>query len=126
MVNMTTGERIKEYRKKNNLTQSQLANKVNVSAQVVSNWEREYTAPSKDDIANLSKVLGVTADFLLGSTDNPTATADQNKLSKHNEINTAFHDFDHLTDEEKEYLETQLEIFRKIKEKNTKERNGEK
>lgn len=124
---MSTGERIKEYRKKNNLTQSQLANKINVSSQVVSNWEREYTSLSKDDLATLTRVLGVTADFLLCNTDKPDGTSNQSKISRYNEnINTAFYDMDNITDEEKEYLETQLEIFRKIKGKKTKDRDGEK
>lgn len=62
---MTIGERIKSLRKKNKLTQVQLANKINVSSQVVSNWERGYTTPSADDIAKLSGALDVSSSDLL-------------------------------------------------------------
>ena len=47
-------ERIKEQRKKMRYTQKQLADKVNVSPQVISNWERGYTEPSADDINKLA------------------------------------------------------------------------
>ncbi|PLR79295.1 transcriptional regulator [Bacillus sp. V3-13] len=63
---MSIGHRIREYRKKRKLTQKELAIKVNVSSQVVSNWERGYTSPGTEDITRLTKVLEVTADYLLG------------------------------------------------------------
>ncbi|MFY2158227.1 helix-turn-helix domain-containing protein [Cytobacillus firmus] len=80
---MSTGDRIKEFRKKNNLTQTQLAKKVNVSSQVVSNWERGYTSPGPDDIVKLSKTLDVSADYLLGNTDEPSLH--QNEITKYND-----------------------------------------
>jgi transcriptional regulator with XRE-family HTH domain len=64
---MSIGKRIKQSRKEKNLTQTQLAKQVNVSSQVISNWEREYTSPNNDDIARLSKALEVSADFLIGT-----------------------------------------------------------
>lgn len=63
------GERIKNLRKELGWTQSFLAKKVNVSPQVVSNWERRYTDPDHDDITRLSKVFEVSTDYLLGRTD---------------------------------------------------------
>lgn len=62
------GERIRKLRKERGWTQSDLAKKVNVSSQVVSNWERKYTDPDHDDISRLSKILDVSTDFLLGRT----------------------------------------------------------
>lgn len=63
---MRTGERIKELRKKMNLTQKQLAQKVHVSSQVISNWERGYSTPDSEDIKNLSIALDCAVDYLLG------------------------------------------------------------
>ncbi|KAA0547544.1 helix-turn-helix domain-containing protein [Bacillus sp. BGMRC 2118] len=68
------GERIKSLRKQNGLTQKELAVRVNVSAQVVSNWEREYSFPDYDDVISLSNVLGVSTDYILGNTDDPNIT----------------------------------------------------
>ncbi|WP_438312324.1 helix-turn-helix domain-containing protein [Sporosarcina sp. FA9] len=63
---MSVGNRIKQLRKNLRLTQKQLADKVNVSPQVISNWEREYTEPGSEDIKLLSKVLNRSADYILG------------------------------------------------------------
>jgi repressor LexA len=62
---MSVSNRIRDLRKKHGLTQKELANKLHVSPQVVSNWEREYTTPDAEDIAKLSKVLETKADYLL-------------------------------------------------------------
>lgn len=62
----TVGERIKILRNKKKITQQTLANMINVSSQVISNWERGYTSPDYDDIKRLADVLDATADYLLG------------------------------------------------------------
>ncbi|MEG6615343.1 S24 family peptidase [Peptococcaceae bacterium 1198_IL3148] len=67
---MDIGFRIKTLRKEKGLTQTELAKQVNVSAQVISNWERGYTGIDHDDIQRLADVLNTTADYLLGRTDN--------------------------------------------------------
>ena len=59
------GERIKEIRKYRGLTQKKLADELGVSAQVVSNWEREYSYPSKDDLLNLSNFANWPIDYIL-------------------------------------------------------------
>lgn len=65
------GERIKHLRKERRWTQTELAERVNVSSQVVSNWERHYTDPDHDDIARLSREFKVSSDYLLGRTKEP-------------------------------------------------------
>lgn len=69
---MSIGARIRSMRKLNHLTQKQLADKINVSSQVISNWERGYTNPDHEDVAMLARVLNCSADYLLGNTDDPT------------------------------------------------------
>lgn len=64
-------KRIKEQRQKMRYTQKLLADKVSVSPQVISNWERGYTEPSADDISRLSETLECSSDYLLGKTDIP-------------------------------------------------------
>lgn len=64
------GSRIRKLRNEIRLTQRELANKVNVSPQVISNWERGYTDPSHDDIKLLSEALKCSADYILGNTEN--------------------------------------------------------
>lgn len=65
------GDRIRELRKKRGWSQKVLGEKVNVSMQVISNWERGYTGLGHDDVARLSKVFNVQADYILGKTNEP-------------------------------------------------------
>ena len=51
------GKRLVKLRKDNNLTQEQLAEKLNVSASTISSWENNKTEPSKEDIAALKRIL---------------------------------------------------------------------
>ena len=62
---MTLGEKIQYYRKKNKLSQEELAARVGVSRQAVSKWERNDALPEVDKLAALAKAFGVTADELL-------------------------------------------------------------
>lgn len=63
---MKIGERIKKARKDKGLTQEQLASLVNVSKQVISNWERGYTSTIPTDaITSLSKALDVSFSYLM-------------------------------------------------------------
>lgn len=63
---MSIGERIKTKRKQSNLTQTELGKLVNVSSQVISNWERGYSDPSHDDVAMLSLKLNCSTEYLHG------------------------------------------------------------
>ena len=64
---MTLGERIKDLRKKNDLTQEKLADFLCVSYQAVSKWECGLSCPDLSLIVPLSKLLHVTTDELLGA-----------------------------------------------------------
>ena len=50
----------------NNMSQDELAEKLNVSRQSVSLWENGQTQPTVENIIALSKILNVSADDLLG------------------------------------------------------------
>lgn len=63
---MTIGEAIAFARKQNNISQEELANKLNVSRQSVSLWETNQTYPTLDKLQQLCEVLKVSANFLLG------------------------------------------------------------
>lgn len=60
------GKRIRELRKKNDLTQEKLADYLGVSYQAVSKWETGVSSPDLALIRPLTKLLGVTSDELLG------------------------------------------------------------
>lgn len=59
------GKLIKDIRKKNNLTQKQLAAKYNVTYQAVSKWENGLNMPDTYLIKQISKDFGISIDELL-------------------------------------------------------------
>ena len=70
-VLLVAGEnRIRQLRKELHLTQKQLADKINVSSQVISNWERGYTEIGKEDLKELAKALDCSTDYIIGISDN--------------------------------------------------------
>ena len=62
---MNLGERIKALRKQNNLSQEQLAEKLNVSRQAVSKWESNTAYPDISNLILLRDIFGVTLDYLV-------------------------------------------------------------
>ena len=64
---MELGKQIYELRKKSNLSQEQLAEKVGVSRQTISKWELGETSPDIKQAKNLSQVFSVSLDELTGN-----------------------------------------------------------
>ena len=62
---MILAEKIIYLRKKNGWTQENLAEKLQVSRQAVSKWEGALSVPDLEKILILSKIFGVTTDYLL-------------------------------------------------------------
>ena len=61
----TLGSRLALARTRVNLTQAQVADKMYVSAQAVSSWERDETAPDISKLPELSQLYRVTIDWLV-------------------------------------------------------------
>ena len=60
------GSIIRRYRKENGLTQEQLADKINVTKNRVSNWEQGINRPDADILADICRALNVSPSNLLG------------------------------------------------------------
>lgn len=58
-------EKIQYYRKKNNLNQSDLADKLDVSRQTIYKWEQGITSPDIDKLPTLAGIFNTTVDELL-------------------------------------------------------------
>lgn len=65
------GQRIYELRLGLGLSQVELGRRLNVAKQTVSNWENENIQPSIEMLVRLSRLFGVTTDYLLGLEDTP-------------------------------------------------------
>lgn len=62
---MTIGDRIAKYRRNQGLSQEELAEKLGISRQSVSKWERNESLPEADKIPLLAQVFSITTDELL-------------------------------------------------------------
>lgn len=62
---MSLSTKLVSLRKEHNLTQMELAEKLNVSRQAVSRWEVGAAVPSTDNLKVLSELYGVSVDVIL-------------------------------------------------------------
>ncbi len=62
---MRLQEKIVSLRKQKGWSQEELAGKLNVSRQSISRWEVGSAQPDANNIVQLSKLFGITADYLL-------------------------------------------------------------
>ena len=61
------GNKLLELRKKFGLSQEELAEKLDVSRQAVSKWERGESLPDTDNLITISKLYDVSLDELVGN-----------------------------------------------------------
>lgn len=74
------GNIIKQLRKEAGLTQDELGRKLGVIKQTISSWENNISVPSTETLTTLSKLFGVSVDYLLGlSSDNPNDNPSRDK-----------------------------------------------
>lgn len=62
------GNNIAAYRKRENLTQAELAEKLNYSDKAISKWERGESVPDVITMAQLAELFGISVDGLLADT----------------------------------------------------------
>ena len=61
----SVGKNLKNIRKKNDLTQDELAEKLSVTRQAVSNWENGKTEPDIETLTNISQIFDISIDELV-------------------------------------------------------------
>ena len=70
---MTLSEKLMALRKKQGLSQSELAEALHISRQAISRWESGQAVPSIDNLKYLSDLYGVSVDYLLSTRAEPQA-----------------------------------------------------
>lgn len=68
MIVLKIGGRIAELRNQMKMSRKELADKLEISEQTLTNWETGVDYPNIQLIPQISKVLETTADYLFGST----------------------------------------------------------
>lgn len=66
---MSIGSRIRALRARRNITQADLASRLGVKPQAVSQWERDETKPESERARELAAIFGVSMDWLLSDAD---------------------------------------------------------
>ncbi|WP_339167025.1 helix-turn-helix transcriptional regulator [Brevibacillus sp. FSL L8-0520] len=118
---MAYGERISELRTKMKLTQDDLAKRLGITRAALSHYEKDRREPDYETLERIADFFDVQVDYLLGRTNDPSPS-----VKKEKPVNRAFLELpEDVSEEEKEFLQAQLdlqlEIFRKLKEKNSKQ-----
>ena len=80
---MSVGSRIFELRMSKNLSQSALADMLDVSRQSVSKWETDSAVPDLDKLMKLCNVFEVTLDELTGRTDSMNGEPGKTEICSH-------------------------------------------
>ncbi len=66
-MNIKLADRLVELRKEHKLSQEALAEKLGLSRQAISKWERAEASPDTDNLIALAELYGITLDQLLGN-----------------------------------------------------------
>ena len=86
---MELNEKLISLRKKNKLTQAQVAETLDVSRQAISSWETGAVVPSTDNLKALSRLYQVPADSLLND-DTDLFAGSVEKTAESNNTNSKF------------------------------------
>lgn len=89
-MEMSFGENLQFYRRKNNITQEQLAERLDVSRQSISKWESNTTYPEMDKLLQLCGMFSCSLDTLLRGDAENACVEDTEDYDRHmNHFNLA-------------------------------------
>ena len=82
ITQLEIGKRIAECRRDKQLTQDELANRIGITAQALSQYERGIRYPDVAILKALCVSLGVSADYLMGLKDSRINEIDDTEIEK--------------------------------------------
>ncbi|MFS9274797.1 helix-turn-helix transcriptional regulator [Streptococcus mitis] len=101
---MEFSERLKELRKKANVTQVEVAEKLGISQPAYASWERGIKKPTQENLVKIAQVLNASVDYLVGNSEEKSDELDNIELLFR--MNSKG-----LTDEEKKVFKKELIEF---------------
>ncbi len=124
----TLGERLKKARERKGLSQVEVYRRTNINNKTLSRYEKDGSEPDTETLKLLSDLYEVSADFLLGKTDDSLVKEIANEGTSFaipNSVKTWLRaDTTGLTDEEQEMLQEDLsEYFEMRKNRILKSKN---
>lgn len=85
-MNIKTANRLCELRKAHNLSQEELAEKLGVSRQAVSKWERSESSPDTDNLIQLAALYNISLDELLNGKEAISLIEESSKVVEESRI----------------------------------------
>lgn len=96
--------RMKELRKKANLSMAELGEKIGVGKSTISMYENGERKPKFDNVMELASIFHTSCDYLLGATDDPTPFKQSVDLSKIEEWRNVHYKGKKLSQEDSQLL----------------------
>ncbi len=87
-MSIQLGSNLAELRKKNGYSQEALAEKLGISRQAVSKWERGESTPDTDTLIELASLYGTSLDMLVGNKNSEEETPKQGKKKTEKQKNS--------------------------------------
>ena len=91
---MTFGETLKRLRQRNNISQDELAKKLNVKQYVISSWEIGRSEPSINQLIELSNIFKVPTDYLLDKDIIMVSSEDEFNIVTNEMVKDSIDDFE--------------------------------
>ncbi len=85
-MNIKLADRLVMLRKENKLSQEALAEKLGLSRQSISKWERAEASPDTDNLIALAKLYGMSLDELLGNEPVKVEKTEEKQEKKDNKL----------------------------------------
>ena len=99
-------QRLKELRQVNNLTQSELAERVGLSYIQIGRYEKGKSSPSSDILQKLAEVLNTSTDFIMnGKSEQVEAQLSDKELIKQ------FKEVEKMNSDDKNLIKTLIDAF---------------
>lgn len=120
---MSFGDNLKKIRQDCNLTQEELAKKIDTSRSNIANYENNKNMPSIDVLSKLSEILDCSVDYLLGKTNKKNSNeTDPLGLAK---IGFSMKDYNPPTETQKQQIKGLLEVIMKDNKKDVGDKKNE-
>ncbi|MDR1094309.1 MAG: helix-turn-helix domain-containing protein [Clostridiales bacterium] len=111
---MKFAKRLKELREEKNFSQKKLAEEINYTQSIVSLWELDKRDPTATAIAAVACYLNVTADYLLGLTDEAGNFRNFSDFDLRNDERQLLKLYNSLEPRQKDNILTTMRLFNKL------------
>lgn len=119
---MSFGNNLKKIRQENEMTQEELAKKINTSRSNIANYENDKNMPSIEILNKLSEILNCSTDYLLGKSDIRNPEKKNNNLLDLASMGFSTESYTPPTPSQKEQIKGLIEVVLKDNKKNNKEK----